>query len=170
MNHYDTHFSPDRRYRYYWRWTWNPQLPPLMVVGLNPSTADENVRDPTITRCSNYAVRWGYGALWMLNLFAYRATDPREMKAAADPVGPDNGQWLLEFAAEAQHARGGMVLCGWGNHGTHLNRSLEVTRLLEHNARVDLYALRVTKAGQPQHPLYLPGDLKPALFGERCCA
>ena len=69
-----------------------------MVIGLNPSTADEVTDDPTVRRCINYAKAWGYAGLCMTNLFAYRATDPVVMKAVAEPIGPDNDRYLAECA------------------------------------------------------------------------
>ena len=163
MNPYSTEFSSCRRYRYVWRCDFSGKFgaAPLVVIGLNPSTADEDTRDPTVTRCINYAKAWGFGTLWMLNLFAYRATDPKVMREAADPIGPRNGEVLLTECAEAFHLRAGMILCAWGNGGTYRDRARDVCRLLDQNARVEMHALRVTKANQPQHPLYLPGDLKP---------
>ena len=97
-----TIFSPCRRYRYtLWRaWDmFNPGY--VMFIGLNPSTADEVQDDPTIRRCIGYAKEWGYGAFCMTNIFAFRATDPRVMKAQADPVGPENDKWLTECAKGA---------------------------------------------------------------------
>ena len=82
-------FSESRTHRYaLWR-IWEKGAPMVMFVGLNPSTADETQDDPTIRRCIDFAKRWGYGGLYMLNIFAFRATNPKDMKAAADPVGPD---------------------------------------------------------------------------------
>lgn len=146
--------SPCRRYRYR---LWRPvgAGATLAVVGLNPSTADETADDPTIARLTERGRRLGFGRLVMLNLFAYRATDPREMKRAEDPVGPDNNQHLL---AEAQAAA--LVLCAWGTHGAHRGRDQEVLRLLR-GAGLKLHVLRLTKGGHPEHPLYLPYDLSP---------
>src|SRR5882724_4976365 len=89
--------SDCERYRYaLWRrWA---ERPAVLFVGLNPSTADALQDDPTIRRCIRFAKAWGYGALYMGNLFAFRATDPRAMKAEADAVGPDNDGWLRQLA------------------------------------------------------------------------
>lgn len=84
-----------------------------MFVGLNPSTADELLDDPTIRRCVAFARSWGYGALCMTNLFAFRATDPDVMKSADDPVGPENDQHLQDLANGAS-----VVIAAWGVHGT----------------------------------------------------
>lgn len=124
-----------------------------MFLMLNPSTADESKNDPTVERCERWARSWGYGGLLVCNLFAFRATDPIDMKAARDPVGPDNDAAILECADRA-----GKVICGWGNHGGHLGRSSAVRKAL---AWKELHCLRITQAGEPQHPLYLPNDIKP---------
>lgn len=122
---------------------------------LNPSTADESVLDPTCARARDYAERWGYGALLVTNVFAWRATDPGGMKAARDPVGRGNDAAILRAASEAQ-----LVVCAWGNHGLHLERSAAVQRLLR-DAGVGLHVLRLNANGEPAHPLYLPGRLRP---------
>ena len=88
-------FSPCRTYRYALSRVWAADKPYALFIGLNPSTADETLDDPTIRRCIDFAKRWGYGGLVMANLFAYRATNPSEMKAATDPVGVANDEWLI---------------------------------------------------------------------------
>lgn len=144
-------FSACRRYRYdLWR-RWAPDKGYAMFVGLNPSTADETADDPTVRRCIAYAQDWGYGALCMTNLFAFRATRPEDMKAATEPVGPENDRFLLRHAGEAS-----IVVAAWGNHGSHLGREAEVRALLH-----ELQVLRLTKHGHPGHPLYLPKTLRP---------
>ncbi|MFW5815779.1 MAG: DUF1643 domain-containing protein [Wenzhouxiangella sp.] len=145
-------FSRCRRFRYaLWR-RWDAAGPRLMIVGLNPSTADAKRDDPTIRRCTRFARDWGYGSLVVTNLFAFRATDPAELKAVADPVGPRNDHWIRRMAA-----RSDIIVAAWGNHGSWLGRSEHVCRMLSGR----LYCLRLTAAGQPAHPLYLPANLKP---------
>jgi len=83
-------FSPCRKWRYLlWR-QWDASKPAANFLMLNPSTADESKLDPTCARARDYAERWGYGALIVTNVFGWRATDPTDMKAAKDPVGPGN--------------------------------------------------------------------------------
>jgi len=140
-----------RRYRFaLWR-TWDDSKPYAMFVGLNPSTADETSDDPTLVRCMNFARSWGYGGVCMANLFAFRATDPGEMKAADDPVGRRNNQWLKKLAADA-----GIVVAAWGNDGAYLDRAAEVRALLP-----GLHCLKMNKSGQPAHPLYQPASRLP---------
>ncbi len=144
-------FSPCRTYRYeLWR-EWLGGTGYVVFVGLNPSTADETEDDPTIRRCIGYAKAWGYGALCMTNLFAYCTRWPQVMKAAPDPVGPENNKRLLTAAADAA-----VVVAAWGTEGTHLGRDAEVRALLP-----NLHFLRLTKNGHPAHPLYLPKALQP---------
>ena len=147
-------FSRCRTYRYaLWR-SWDEHKPYAMMIGLNPSTADEVEDDPTLIRCINFAKSWGYGGVCMTNLFAYRATDPNDMKAVADPVGASNNRWLTRLAKEA-----GIVVAAWGNDGSYLNRASQIR-----NKIPNLYCLKMNKSGEPAHPLYLRAELKPVLM------
>lgn len=143
-------FSPCRTWRYSLKRVWCGG-PPLVVIGLNPSTADETKDDPTIRRCIGFARREGCGALIMLNLFAFRATDPRVMKAAADPVGPQND------AVTAETCAGRKVVAAWGHHGRFRERDLAVVRALGAMG-VSVLALGTTKDGSPRHPLYVKAE------------
>ena len=149
----DADFSPCRKYRYaLWR-IWGRITGYAMFIGLNPSTADETDDDPTIKRCIAYAKDWGYSGLCMTNLFAYRATKPKDMKAAADPIGPDNDQWLRDAGSQAS-----IIIAAWGCDGSYLDRDKAVREMFP-----TLHYLRLTNK-QPWHPLYLPKDLKPTLW------
>lgn len=154
-------FSHDEAYRYALWWKWDASLPPLVACMLNPSTATETVLDPTIRGMLARAKGWGYGALITVNLFAYRATDPRDMKAAPDPVGEHNDAVcaiLLDYAKEDE----GALFCGWGTHGTHMGRA-DRFKSLAAKTLIPAYTLRVTKDNHPGHPLYIPMNepLKP---------
>lgn len=154
-------FSPCRTWRYrLWR-VWNDQRPLLMFLMLNPSTADEQSNDATVERCQRRSLAWSYGGLVVCNIFAFRATDPGEMKKAPDPVGPVNDRAIL---AEAKRAD--TVLCAWGTHGAFRDRDLAVTRMLR-DAGIELYCLEHTQGGHPRHPLYIPYRREPVLFHER---
>jgi len=146
-------FSKCRRWRYLlWR-SWDEERPAANFLMLNPSTADEVKLDPSCTRARDYALRWGFGGLLVTNLFAWRATDPEEMKAARDPVGRGNDRAILRAAREAA-----IVVCAWGNHGSHLERAVQVRRILN---GIPLHALHMNGSGEPAHPLYLSGALRP---------
>jgi Protein of unknown function (DUF1643) len=93
-----TVLSACRTYRYaLWR-SWLGGEGYANFIGLNPSTADELIDDNTITRCIAFAKLWGFEALCMTNLFAFRATRPCDLRATVAPVGPDNDRYLLEMA------------------------------------------------------------------------
>ena len=139
-------FSPCGRWRYALVRTWGAG-PRLLCVLLNPSTADAEADDATLTRCCRRAGALGFGALRMVNLFAWRATRPAELSLAADPVGPENDRALRSGAAWAD-----AILCGWGVHGRLFERDRAVLRLL---GRRPLWHLGLTVAGQPRHPLYV---------------
>ena len=144
-------FSDCRKYRYaLWR-IWNEHMPIAMIIGLNPSTADQTRNDPTITRCINFASSWGYGGVCVTNLFGFRATAPTELKAHHDPIGKENDAWVHEMAKGAA-----ITVAAWGNHGKFLNRSLEIMPSLD-----QLHCIKMNKSGEPAHPLYLKAELKP---------
>jgi hypothetical protein len=151
-----TIFSPSRKWRYtLWReFEGGEGKPYCQFIGLNPSTADEKNDDPTVRRCINFAKSWGFGALCMTNIFAYRATDPRVMKAQADPVGPDNDYWLKEISKGA-----GLVVAAWGTHGAFMNRGRQVVELLG-----NLECLDITQGGFPKHPLYVRKDIERKIY------
>lgn len=165
----ETVFSQDRKFRYtLWR-SWNthllmglgdgpktnqkPARDFVQFIGLNPSTADETLDDPTIRRCINFSKEWGYGSMCMTNLFAFRATDPKDMKRCrgeASPVGSANNAWLIQVSMEAS-----LIICCWGRDGTHMNRQAEVLGILPLE-KVKCFG--GNGDGTPKHPLYLPGN------------
>lgn len=126
-----------------------------MFIGLNPSTADETKDDPTIRKCIGFAKRWGYGALCMTNLFAFRATLPRDMKKSEYPVGEDNLHHLLECASSA-----GIVVAAWGKNGCFQSQDLATADQLS-RIGIQLMCLRTNGDGSPEHPLYVPYDTEP---------
>ncbi len=147
--------SECRNYRYaLWR-TWDESKPIVMFIALNPSTADETNDDPTLTRCINFAKSWGYGGVCMANLFAFRATEPKDMKAVKDPIGSKNDAWLLKLVKDAE-----LVVGAWGNDGSFIKRSKQIVELIP-----QLHCLKVNKSGEPAHPLYLSAKLKPVVMG-----
>ena len=144
-------FSDCRKYRYaLWRiWDGNKSL--AMIIGLNPSTADETLNDPTITRCINFARSWEYGGVLVANLFGFRATSPNELRAYHEPVGKENDLWIHKIAKEAV-----IKVAAWGNYGKFLNRSEKILASLD-----QLHCIQMNKSGEPAHPLYLKAELKP---------
>lgn len=137
-------------YRYWLVREWDPATEKLAFIMLNPSTADGKVDDATIRRCIRFAQDNGYGGITILNLFALRATDPRQLRKAEDPVGVDNDRWIAEVA-ESRRTYGGGIVCAWGAKADPA-RVRQVLRLVR---GIPLYCLGVTKDGHPKHPLYI---------------
>lgn len=147
-----------RPYHYdLWR-SWGHGKPSILWIMLNPSTADSFWNDPTVERCQRRSNRWAYQTMVVCNIFAYRATDPSEMKAQQDPVGPDNDETILRHAREAER-----IICGWGTHGKHRGRQKKVLELLK---EFDLHVLDLNEGGTPRHPLYVPYSKEPMLWKE----
>ena len=152
------YFSPCRKYRYTLERIWNQKKDYVCFVCLNPSTADENYDDPTIRRCIRFVDSWGFGGLIMVNLFAFRATKPKDMFAAKEPIGPWNDTYI-----EGVSSCAAFTIMAWGNNGNYLNRDKEVEPLLSRSKHIIL-----TKAGHPGHPLFLGKHLKPVrIVGRR---
>lgn len=148
-------FSSCRKYRFtLWR-VWGDISNYVQFIGLNPSTADETNDDATIRRCRNFAKSWGFDAMCMTNLFAFRATDPKLMKQAQNPIGDNNDQWLLKIADSAN-----LVVAAWGNHGNFLERDKEVVLLLSR----PLFCFGISKQNQPKHPVRLPKNISPTIY------
>ena len=141
--------SPDRlfRYRLWRRWGDGPSM---TFIGLNPSTADEATDDQTIRKCIGFAVRNGCQAIEMLNLFAFRARYPADLKAAVDPIGPKNDAMLVQWSQQAQ-----FVVACWGIDGTYQQRDSSVISMLRENGIV-VKCLGMTQRGLPRHPVMCP--------------
>lgn len=146
--------SADGLYRYSLTRVWDAAKGKVVFIGLNPSTADASVDDPTIRRCVGFAQALGAGRLVMLNLFAWRATDPADLPGYRRAVGPDNDEALRRESAGALY-----VIAAWGAFPLAAERAAEVRTLL--SARGPMHCLRRTKSGAPSHPLYLPANLRP---------
>ena len=149
--------SPCGKYRYTLTRIWDETKRVLVWVCLNPSTADAEKDDATIRKLTSYAKAWGFGGILVLNIFAYRATDPKDLKKAKDPVGPDNlGVLKRTLRKLGQDGLGYLVIAAWGNHGEFQNQGEEIARLLKGKAK----CLGLTKTGHPKHPLYLRKDVE----------
>lgn len=147
-------YSDCMAYRYLLTREWSAG-PRALFVMLNPSTATEVQNDPTVERCERRARALGFGAFRVTNIFAFRATDPKVMRAVSDPVGPEN-----DLAIQSSAGWADKIVCAWGNHGLHLDRGAEVHRLLRQTGR-PLYHLGITGQAQPRHPLYVGYDTQP---------
>lgn len=154
-------FSPDRIYRYTLLHRWDElamERQRVMWCGLNPSIADEQQLDPTLRRVRGFSTAWGFNEFVMTNLFAYRATSPRDMLLHHAPIGPENDDAIRESSTHCA-----MVIACWGNHGNHLARDVTVMKLLD-GIGMRVFCLARNHDGSPAHPLYLKRDLKPVRF------
>ena len=142
-------YSPCERYRYTLTRDWSGAGGRVLFVMLNPSTATEVQNDPTVERCERRARALGHGAFRVCNIFAFRATDPRVMRAVSDPTGPDNDAAIAQSAQWADR-----IVCAWGSHGAHLGRGPQVEALLRASG-TPLFHLGLTLGGHPRHPLYV---------------
>lgn len=153
-------WSDDRLYRYtLWRWFTPRPARFMLMIGLNPSAADNNHDDRTVRRCWMFAKDLGYDALIMANAFGYMATDPDDMKRCDEPVGPENDTWIRALSDVSD-----IVIAGWGTHAVHLERESALLDLLP---RDKLHALKITAKGHPGHPLYLPKTSRPVPWPQR---
>lgn len=139
------------RYRLWRKWG---EGSPLLFIMLNPSTADAEVDDATIRRCVKFAQAHGFGELEVVNLFAYRATDPKDLRHAGYPVGPENDEHIRAAVLDAA-----AVCLAWGVNVAGLERPQIVLTMLRAMG-VKLQCLRITRSGYPQHPLMLPSSCR----------
>lgn len=147
-------FSPDNRYRYtLWR-VWDKSIEQVLFIGLNPSIANADHDDPTVRRCIGFAKTWGYGGMWIANIFAFISSSPRYIQQVADPVGPDNEVWIKLLVNSFS-----LVIACWGNRGNDPHRNQFIASLNR-----PLHCLAMTSSGNPAHPLYLPATATPIDF------
>ena len=155
----DARISDCGKYRYLLRRTWDHGKPRTLIVMLNPSTADAEIDDATIRSCIRLSKGLGYGSFEVVNLFAFRATDPADLQRADDPVGPINDDVI-----EAAIGRCDIAICAWGAHPMARGRSVAVRALIR-NHRPAVFCLGTTKSGAPKHPLYIKSGTPLQTFG-----
>jgi hypothetical protein len=144
-------------YRYRLSRVWNPQLGRVVFVMLNPSTADASRDDPTIRRCIGFAKLWGFGSIEVVNLYAFRSTDPAGLLTASDAIGPDNDRHIEEACRAA-----GLIVCAWGTKGG-MRAGMVALRLA--HLGFAMKCLGKTQQGHPKHPLYVPSAAELIPFG-----
>ena len=145
----DAVLSECQRYRYLLRRTWDAALQRSLFIMLNPSTADAEIDDATIRSCMRLAKSWGHGSIEVVNLYGWRATDPRNLQAAAEPVGAKN-----DAIALAAINRCDVTICAWGAHKMAERRARKMWQMIK-SVRPQAFCLGTTKAGYPKHPLYI---------------
>lgn len=145
------------KYRYSLTRIWDESKPKVMFIMLNPSTADASNDDPTIRRCIGFAKSWGFGGLYVCNLFAFRATNPKDLLKADNPFGDQNIWHTRQLFDKVEK-----VICSWGNKAI-VDKILGKGNDYEtiYYAYDKLHFLELSKDGTPKHPLYLKSDLKP---------
>lgn len=156
--HSVAHFSDCKQYRYNLIRSFQEGSGIINFIMLNPSTANEEFNDPTVARCEQRALDYGYAKMIVTNVFAYRATDPKVMQAANDPVGSLNDTAIINEAQKSD-----MVVCAWGEIAKYKKRSDRVRDILDEH-RIKTFALKINKSGEPAHPLYLSFKLKPVAY------
>ena len=166
--------SPCKLYRYTLSRVWDDGLPVLVVCMLNPSTADDQVEDPTLLALIHFAKLWGYGGLLIVNLYAYRSSSPAEMMKAGSAVGPDNGLHMTNALVTANMRGGGRLLAAWGNGGNvdfGYGDRAEWFRARARLNMLELICLGTTMGGSPKHPMArgkhrTPRDQQPIVWAE----
>ncbi len=152
-------FSDCELYRYrLWR-VWDNSKPKACFVMLNPSIADENQLDPTVTRCKKRAQALGYGGFEVANIFAYRSTDQSVLKKLSDPQGPDNEQAIIDAVKGCA-----IAICAWGITGSLKDTGPRTRERINSFHPGKLHYLKLNSDGSPTHPLYLKYTLQPTLW------
>ena len=154
----DAVISDCGQYRYLLRRIWDHDRMRALFVMLNPSTADAEIDDPTIRSCARLSRSWGYGSFEVVNLYGWRATDPKELTEASDPVGPKN-----DGIADAAICRCDVTICAWGAHAMAEKRSGAMISLIG-ASRPAAFCLGKTKGGAPKHPLYIKTGTMPEVL------
>jgi hypothetical protein len=155
-------FDVDRQYRYRMSRVWDRDLPRIVWCMLNPSRATASVGDPTLRRVVRFSRSWGGGGCEVVNLFALRTFNPRDLRTTrSDPVGQYNDEAIAAAVGET-----GEVVAAWGNNGVIVNRHTGVARCDEvqeflGRLGIRLLHLQLTNQGRPVHPLYVRGDTEP---------
>jgi hypothetical protein len=158
----DAHFSDDGKYRYRLDRRWNDALPYLAFIMLNPSVASDTDDDPTVRKCAGFSERLGFGGFYVLNLYAYIATDPKELKRAHWPTGGALADRVIRRTLDiVDHS--GRVICAWGANAKGLSRPGEILAMVR-EAGLQPHALAINKDGTPAHPLMLPYTCSPVPF------
>jgi hypothetical protein len=147
-------YSADRRYRWRFERRWSAGRT-IAWVGLNPGTGDtDGTPRPTLRRMVTMSRASGYGGLIVVNLFAWRTKDPKELREVDDPVGIENDDMI---ATATSAAVSDMTVACWGHHGRLYDRAQYV---MEKIVEGDVYCLGITKQGEPRHPLYVPAETR----------
>jgi hypothetical protein len=142
-------FTDERTHRVYlWR-IWDRTKPLVMFILLNPSTANETLDDPTVKRCIGFAKRWGYGGVFMCNVFTLVSTDPKALNKE------QNIAMGASLAMRVIREKCDKAIAGWGTYVTQVRQWEDRVERIKRDLS-PLYCLGLTQDGHPKHPLYLP--------------
>jgi hypothetical protein len=143
-------------YRYTLTRSWDTHLPRVLWCMLNPSTADASKDDPTIRKCVEFSKKWNYGSIEVVNLFAFRSTDPEalEMTVGTDVIGPENDRVIVDAASRATR-----IIVAWGSEKFARTRAKSVSTGLLCDRTLE--CLKRNTNGSPAHPLYQPYSAQP---------
>jgi hypothetical protein len=154
--------SDCQKYRFSLIRVWDESKPTILFIGLNPSTADAEKDDPTIKKLITYTKAWGYGGFEIVNLFAFRSSDPKYLiglNSTPIAVGSGNANYLKQAASN--HT---MIVCMWGNQAKEISETITELWAQYFKGR-GAHCFKLNRDGSPAHPLYLPGTCKPIKFG-----
>jgi hypothetical protein len=157
----DALITEDTVYRYWLSRIWNEDKPRIIFIMLNPSTADHMIDDPTIKRVIQFSMDWGYGGVYVVNLYAYRSTKPKGLETTSDPVGPENRKHILTLI-QNKELKVDRVVYAWGNGEKEPDWLREIVK--------EPFCIALSKKGIPRHPLYLKGDLQPTIYVRESCS
>ena len=151
----------DTRYRYWLSRIWDHDKPRVIFIMLNPSTADHMIDDPTIRRVIRFSMDWGYGGVYVVNLYAFRSTDPKGLEATDDPIGPQNREHIQTLIQNKDN-KVVRVVYAWGNGKKEPDWLREIV--------TEPYCIALSKKGIPKHPLYLQRDSQPMIYLRDSCS
>lgn len=155
----DAFISDDQRYRYSLTRIWDASGPIIAWVGLNPSTADHRIDDPTIRREMAFSRRWGYGGMIKVNMFGLRSANPHALTMVDDPIGPLNEATLWG------ETHGLVVIAAWGGSAPLDHHERIMTLAWRLRDERSTHVLGFTKGGLfPRHPLYVRADTDPTAW------
>jgi hypothetical protein len=152
-------FSDDEKYRYVLSRDWNENGNIIVWIMLNPSIGDDTKLERTTAGCMKRSLAWNFSGMVVINLFAYIATNPNELKQVKDPIGDLNNGFISGIGRDAPDNT--VFVAAWGNNGNFMNRDKEVVEMLQNR---DLYCLGITQEGNPRHPLHMSHSIRPELW------
>jgi hypothetical protein len=158
-------FSADQKYRYLLTRSWGSNDRAINFLMCNPSVADAKILDRTVAKCLYWAILWGYDTLLITNVFAYRSTNPRNLALVEDPIGIPTNHTYISEAMEWATNSGGLVVCGWGNHGASQDLTM---RSLAAKLSINLWCMALNHNQVPKHPLYISKAATPRTFDLAC--